>query len=92
MGVSSKWGGGQVLALSTSGEGANSLLLRLHFSPHQSLLHCTLTQLYILMDRNGTAYNGTSSVQHNYFCFLCSLTFKQISNFRVHGKQTVILR
>ncbi len=32
-----------MLTLSTSGEGANSPLLRLHLSTHQSLLHCTLS-------------------------------------------------
>ncbi len=50
-----------MLTLSTSGEGANSLLLRLHFSPHQSLLHCTLSPAIHFNGSNGTAYNRASN-------------------------------
>jgi hypothetical protein len=54
-------GRGLVLTLSTSGEGANSLLLRLHFSPHQSLLHCTLSPAIHFNGSNGIAYNRASN-------------------------------
>jgi hypothetical protein len=53
-----------VLTLSTSGEGANSLLLRLHLSTHQSLLHCTLSPAIHFNGSNGTAYTGPSKVQN----------------------------
>jgi hypothetical protein len=53
-----------VLTLSTSGEGANSLLLRLHLSTHQSLLHCTLSQAIHFNGSDGTAYTRPSKVQN----------------------------
>jgi hypothetical protein len=65
MSASGKWGGGEVQPLSTSGEGANSLLLRLHFSSHQSLLYCTLSPAIHFNGSNGTAYTRPSEVQNN---------------------------
>jgi hypothetical protein len=53
-----------VLTLSTSGEGANSLPLRLHLSTHQSLLRCTLSPAINFNGSNGTAYTGPSKVQN----------------------------
>ncbi len=59
MDASGKWGGG-----GSEWRGPIPAHLSL-ISTHQSFLHSTLTQLYILMDRNGTAYSRTSIVQHN---------------------------
>jgi hypothetical protein len=53
-----------VLTLSTPGEGANSLLLRLHLSTHQSLLHCTLSPAIHFNGSNGTAYTRASKVRN----------------------------
>jgi hypothetical protein len=65
MGVSGKWGAGLVLTLSTSGEGANSLLLTLHLPTHQSLLHCTLSPAIHFNGSDGTAYTRASKVQNS---------------------------
>ncbi len=60
------------------GGGANPCSSWVHIPTHQSFLHCTLAQLYILMDRNGTAYNRTSNVQHNYYVYIQLVSFKRL--------------
>jgi hypothetical protein len=65
-----------VLTLSTSGEGANSLLLRLHFSPHQSLLHSTLSPAIHFNGSNGTAYNRASNGPKHYLWETYSIEFE----------------
>jgi hypothetical protein len=62
-----------VLTLSTSGEGAKSLLRRVHLSTHQSLLHCTLSLAIHFNGSNGTAYTRPSKIQNSIFHRSCNI-------------------
>ncbi len=74
-----------MLTLSTSGEGAKSLLLRVHLSTHQFLLHCTLNLAIHFNGSNGTAYARPSKVHYNKFEeIICELVFP-VKNRKIQG-------